>query len=143
MWAGGVVRAHLISAHGGVESLGPSVDSAGDIRDREKALGAEEIGDATAATAAVAEDEEVFVAWQTLELGGDRPHGNRFGARDVADLEFVRFADVDDDGAGGIGEVQALGGDDIDFQGEFWIRHRGGSGQGWARRSQGVIGGKF
>jgi len=137
------VRAHLISAHGGVEGLGPSVDATGDIRDSEKALGAEEIGDATAAATAVAEDEQVFVAWQTLESGRNRSHGNRFGAFDVADLEFVGFADVDDNGTGGIGEVQALGGDDIDFQGEFWIGHKRGRGPEWARRILGVIGGKF
>jgi len=120
----------LVAAQGGVETLGPSFDTAGDVAYARESLGAEILGDAQAAAAVVAVDEEMFVARQRGDALRDLAQRNRLGAGDGADFEFVGLADVDEDGVAGRGGEESLSFFDRNFERDGGGGHGGGDGVG-------------
>jgi hypothetical protein len=105
----------LVAAEGGVDLLGPSLDTAGDVAHARKALGAQILGHPQASAAVMAVDEKVFLARQVAEAFGDLAHRDRLGAGDRADLEFEGLAHVDQVRVGCGGGQEAV----RCFDGEF------------------------
>ena len=76
--------------------LGPGVYSAGDIAHCSEALGSQIFGDAKTAATVVTVNEQVFIPGQFRDVFRDLPHGNVSRSVDLADLQLVGFADIDE-----------------------------------------------
>ena len=115
----------------------PGVDAAGDVGDARVALGAQIFGDAQAATAVVAVDEQMFFAREgrRADLLGDLSHGDELGALDLGGLVFEGLAHVDKQRVVRAGGEEVAGFLDGDFQ-----RDAGGIGGGGSGHDRGKCG---
>ena len=88
----------------------PRLNSAGDVADVGEAVGPQELGNPHTTVAVMAKDEESGIAGQGSHLFGDLAHRDLPAAGDPADLEFGRFAHIQQHGAvahelGGSGDI--------------------------------------
>lgn len=87
-----------VTGEGGIDQLGPRINAARDIGRGRVALRAEKLGDALAASAVVAHDQERLILWQFRQLLRDLSHRNVLCDIDATDLQFKRFTHIDEDG---------------------------------------------
>src|SRR5690606_34108664 len=90
-----------IGWHGGINLLCPRMNTAGQIDYSGKTIGLEEVCDAQAAHAVMADANDRCVAVQSLKFTRNRVHRDRDRAFDVAGLEFPWFTHIQQNMAAG------------------------------------------
>src|SRR5262249_26083007 len=107
-----------ISWHGWFDFLGPAVDAAGEGLRLGDALTAQPHGDIETAHSVMTIADHRVVGIESLEIGGNRTHGNELGTGDAADFVLPRFANVDEQQRFAVSE-QVCCGFYIDFERHF------------------------
>src|SRR5712692_4214983 len=87
----------LISGNGWVDLQRPGVDAAGEVLHVLESLLQEELGRVHAAHSHVAVQDDLGVRVELLAFGAQRAERDELSARDLADVVFPRFPDIDQD----------------------------------------------